>query len=120
MSSGGVDQGTDVCRRMAGNDEVALKPVSCGARLRRSCDASLRFGGSMRDPFLKHKVKKFDLSSLDWIDEIPECPVFSPSIEEFEDPLVYLNKIAPIAAKYGTVSSFCSFAIFFSVARSMV
>uniref|UniRef100_A0A0D9YWU2 JmjC domain-containing protein n=1 Tax=Oryza glumipatula TaxID=40148 RepID=A0A0D9YWU2_9ORYZ len=98
-------------RRMAGNDEVALKPVSCGARLRRSCDASLRFGGSMRDPFLKHKVKKFDLSSLDWIDEIPECPVFSPSIEEFEDPLVYLNKIAPIAAKYGIckiVSPLCA------------
>uniref|UniRef100_A0A0E0K3X6 JmjN domain-containing protein n=1 Tax=Oryza punctata TaxID=4537 RepID=A0A0E0K3X6_ORYPU len=98
-------------RRMAGNDEVALKPVSCGARLRRSCDASLRLGGSMRDPFLKHKVKKFDLSSLNWIDEIPECPVFSPSIEEFEDPLVYLSKIAPIAAKYGIckiVSPLCA------------
>ncbi|XP_012704579.1 lysine-specific demethylase JMJ706 isoform X2 [Setaria italica] len=86
---------------MAGKDGVTLKPVSCGARLRRSCDASLRDGGSMRDPFLKHRVKKFDLSSLDWIDDIPDCPVFSPSTQEFEDPMVYLSKIAPVAAKYG-------------------
>ncbi|KAJ1280407.1 hypothetical protein BS78_04G230200 [Paspalum vaginatum] len=86
---------------MAGKDGVTLKSVSCGARLRRSCDASLREGGSTRDPFLKHKVKKFDLSSLDWIDEIPDCPVFSPSTQEFEDPIVYLSKIAPVAAKYG-------------------
>ncbi|XP_062222345.1 lysine-specific demethylase JMJ706-like [Phragmites australis] len=96
---------------MAGNDGIALKSVSCGARLRRSCDASLREGGSMRDPFLKHRVKKFNLSSLDWIDEIPDCPVFSPSIEEFEDPMVYLRKIAPVAARYGIckiVSPICA------------
>ncbi|GJN21929.1 hypothetical protein PR202_gb09452 [Eleusine coracana subsp. coracana] len=55
----------------------------------------------MRDPFLKRRVKKFDLSSLYWIDEIPDCPVFSPSVEEFEDPMVYLSKIAPVAEKYG-------------------
>ncbi|CAN6253670.1 unnamed protein product [Urochloa humidicola] len=85
---------------MAGKDGVSLKHVSCGARLRRS-DASLREGGSMRDPFLKHRVKKFDLSSLDWIDEIADCPVFSPSTQEFEDPMVYLSKIAPLASKYG-------------------
>ncbi|CAN6274825.1 unnamed protein product [Urochloa humidicola] len=86
---------------MAGKDGVSPKHVSCGARLRRSCDASLREGGSMRDPFLKHRVKKFDLSSLDWIDEIADCPVFSPSTQEFEDPMVYLSKIAPLASKYG-------------------
>ncbi|XP_066332293.1 lysine-specific demethylase JMJ706-like isoform X1 [Miscanthus floridulus] len=86
---------------MAGKDGVTLKSVSYGARLRRSCDASLREGGSMRNPFSKHRVKKFDLSSLDWIDEIPDCPVFSPSTQEFEDPMVYLSKIAPVAAKYG-------------------
>ncbi|XP_037454110.1 lysine-specific demethylase JMJ706-like [Triticum dicoccoides] len=96
---------------MAGKEEAALKPVSCGARLRRSRDASLREEVSMRDPFLKHRVKKFDLSSLDWIDQIPECPVFSPSVEEFEDPFVYLSKIAPVAAKYGIckiVSPICA------------
>ncbi|VAI48262.1 unnamed protein product [Triticum turgidum subsp. durum] len=96
---------------MAGKEEAALKPVSCGARLRRSRDASIREEVSMRDPFLKHRVKKFDLSSLDWIDQIPECPVFSPSVEEFEDPFVYLSKIAPVAAKYGIckiVSPICA------------
>lgn len=101
LCSGFLDQGTNASRIMAGKDGVSLKSVSYGARLRRSCDASLRETGSMRDPFLKHRVKKFDLSSLDWIDEIPDCPVFSPSTQEFEDPLVYLSKIAPVAAKYG-------------------
>ncbi|KAF8750238.1 hypothetical protein HU200_012493 [Digitaria exilis] len=86
---------------MAGKDGVPLKSMSCGAKLRRSSDASMRERGSMRDPFLKHRVKKFDLSNLDWIDEIPDCPVFSPSTQEFEDPMVYLSKIAPVAAKYG-------------------
>jgi hypothetical protein len=93
---------------MSGNDGVSLKPVSCGAKMRRSRDASVR-GGSMRDPFLKHRVKKFDLSHLDWIDEIPDCPVFSPSIEEFEDPMVYLSKIAPVAANYGNSCFYLSF-----------
>lgn len=108
-----MGQGVDVFRTMAGKEEAALKPVSCGARLRRSRDASLREEVSMRDPFLKHRVKKFDLSSLDWIDQIPECPVFSPSVEEFEDPFVYLSKIAPVAAKYGISSSLCCSAIIF-------
>ena len=98
---------TDASRIMAGKDRVTLKSVSCRARLRRSCDASLGGGGSMRDPFLKHRVKKFDLSSLDWIDEIPDCPVFSPSTQEFEDPVVYLSKIAPVAAKYGNSLLLC-------------
>jgi hypothetical protein len=93
---------------MAGKDGITLKPVSCGARLRRSCDAPLRDGGSKRNPFLKHRVKKFDLSSLDWIDDIPDCPVFSPSAQEFEDPMVYLSKITPVAAKYGNSCFFVS------------
>uniref|UniRef100_A0ACD5YSA6 Uncharacterized protein n=1 Tax=Avena sativa TaxID=4498 RepID=A0ACD5YSA6_AVESA len=96
---------------MTGNEELAPKPVSCGARLRRSRDASVREEVPMRDPFLKHRVKKFDLSSLDWIDQIPECPLFCPSVEEFEDPLVYLSKIAPVVAKYGIckiVSPICA------------
>lgn len=106
-----MGQRVDVFRTMVQNEEVALKPVSCGARLRKSRDASLREEVPTRDPFLKHRVNKFDLSSLDWIDQIPECPVFSPSVEEFEDPLVYLRKIAPVAAKYGIckiVSPICA------------
>ncbi|KAH9626675.1 hypothetical protein KSS87_021576 [Heliosperma pusillum] len=50
---------------------------------------------------LKSNVEKFKLTDLDWIDKIPECPVYCPTKEEFEDPLVYLQKIAPEASKYG-------------------
>ncbi|KAL5728747.1 hypothetical protein ACHQM5_001793 [Ranunculus cassubicifolius] len=39
---------------------------------------------------------------LEWIHKIPECPVYTPSKEEFgEDPLLYLQKIAPEASKHG-------------------
>lgn len=31
----------------------------------------------------------------------PECPVFEPSWEEFQDPLGYIAKIRPIAEKSG-------------------
>lgn len=31
----------------------------------------------------------------------PECPVFTPSEEEFQDPLAYIAKIRPIASKTG-------------------
>lgn len=37
-----------------------------------------------------------------WIDKIHHCPVYHPSMDEFEDPFVYLQKIAPEASKYGT------------------
>nr|GEV76731.1 lysine-specific demethylase JMJ706-like isoform X1 [Tanacetum cinerariifolium] len=33
--------------------------------------------------------------------KMPECPVYYPSKEEFEDPLAYLQKIAPEASTYG-------------------
>ena len=50
----------------------------------------------------KGKVNnKPDTTDLEWIDKIPECPVFRPSKEEFGDPLVYLQKISPEASKYG-------------------
>lgn len=31
----------------------------------------------------------------------PEAPVFTPNIEEFKNPLLYISKIRPIAEKYG-------------------
>ncbi|XP_077289292.1 lysine-specific demethylase 5A-like isoform X2 [Arctopsyche grandis] len=31
----------------------------------------------------------------------PEAPVFAPSVEEFRDPLAYINKIRPVAEKSG-------------------
>ncbi|XP_073106448.1 lysine-specific demethylase JMJ13-like isoform X2 [Elaeis guineensis] len=60
-----------------------------------------RSGGPVKDAFVKHKVEKFDMSNFDWIDKIPECPVFCPTKEEFEDPLIYLQQIAPTASKFG-------------------
>ncbi|KAH1139021.1 hypothetical protein AAZX31_10G181500 [Glycine max] len=48
-----------------------------------------------------HKLCKFDLADLEWTNMIPECPTYHPSEYEFEHPLVYLQKIAPEASKYG-------------------
>lgn len=31
----------------------------------------------------------------------PEAPVFTPNIDEFKNPLLYISKIRPIAEKYG-------------------
>lgn len=53
------------------------------------------------DVFFKHRIAKFDISDLEWTNNIPECPVYFPSKEEFEDPLVFLQSIAPEASKYG-------------------
>ncbi|XP_027160736.1 lysine-specific demethylase JMJ706-like [Coffea eugenioides] len=36
-----------------------------------------------------------------WMDKIHHCPVYHPSTDEFDDPFVYLQKIAPEASKYG-------------------
>ncbi|KAL5713036.1 hypothetical protein ACHQM5_015152 [Ranunculus cassubicifolius] len=42
------------------------------------------------------------VADMNWTDKIPECPTYYPTKEEFEeDPLVYLQKIAPVASKYG-------------------
>ncbi|KAB2000435.1 hypothetical protein ES319_D12G231600v1 [Gossypium barbadense] len=86
----------------SGGDALRIS-ASCGIRLQgnagsfsRSNDASCE-----NDVFSKHKVDKFDTSDLEWTEKIPECPVYCPTKEEFEDPLVYLQKIAPEASRYG-------------------
>ncbi|CAI9095278.1 OLC1v1031181C4 [Oldenlandia corymbosa var. corymbosa] len=75
----------------------------CGVRIHGSVDSFSRSGAASngKDFFTKRKVAKFDTTDLDWIDQIPECPVYRPNKEEFDDPLVYLQKIAPEASKYG-------------------
>jgi len=76
----------------------ALKTASCGTN---NSDAFSRLSASGKDAFSKHRVEKFDMSNLDWINKVPECPVFSPTKEEFEDPLIFLQQIAPVASNYG-------------------
>ncbi|XP_027913571.1 lysine-specific demethylase JMJ706 isoform X1 [Vigna unguiculata] len=73
---------------------------SGGDALRDSASCGMRLHGNA-DVFSKRKVDKFDTNDLDWTETIPECPVYSPTKEEFEDPLIYLQKIAPEASKYG-------------------
>ncbi|KAK1425324.1 hypothetical protein QVD17_20675 [Tagetes erecta] len=46
-------------------------------------------------------VKSHTNDDLQWINQITECPVYHPSVEDFEDPLLYIQKIAPEASKYG-------------------
>ncbi|KAJ7570047.1 hypothetical protein O6H91_01G104900 [Diphasiastrum complanatum] len=41
------------------------------------------------------------MGDMDWIDAMPSCPVFSPTMKEFDDPLAYIRGIAPLASKYG-------------------
>uniref|UniRef100_A0A7N0ZYD5 Lysine-specific demethylase JMJ706-like n=1 Tax=Kalanchoe fedtschenkoi TaxID=63787 RepID=A0A7N0ZYD5_KALFE len=51
--------------------------------------------------FSKQKANKYAKDDQGWIDNIAECPVYYPTQDEFEDPLIYLQKIAPEASKFG-------------------
>ncbi|PWA83900.1 JmjC domain-containing protein [Artemisia annua] len=73
--------------------------ASCGVRSLGSRDSGGVVNG--REELSGRKVEKFDTGDVDWTDKLPECPVYYPSKEEFEDPLVYLQKIAPEASTYG-------------------
>ncbi|KAG9150463.1 hypothetical protein Leryth_010851 [Lithospermum erythrorhizon] len=82
----------------------ALKVSSpCVVRLQSNLDICMQTGGSSndKDVFSKCKVAKFESSNTEWIDKIRECPIYYPNKDEFQDPLVYLQKIAPEASKFG-------------------
>ncbi|KAL6981409.1 hypothetical protein U1Q18_023038 [Sarracenia purpurea var. burkii] len=83
--------------------------ASCGMRLHGNADTFSQSGGSSngKDAFSKRNVAKFDLNDLEWTETIPECPVYCPSKEEFEDPLIYLQKIAPNASRYVVLAESC-------------
>ncbi|KAG4134728.1 hypothetical protein ERO13_D08G175000v2 [Gossypium hirsutum] len=85
----------------SGGDALRVS-ASRGMRLQGSAESFSRSNGaSSEGTFAKHKVDKFDINDLEWTEKIPECPVYFPTKEEFEDPLVYLQKIAPEASRYG-------------------
>ncbi|KAK8537871.1 hypothetical protein V6N12_044013 [Hibiscus sabdariffa] len=95
---------SDVINIMARSGGDALRvSASGGVRLQGNAEPSSRSNGVSceKDVFSKHKVDKFDTNDLEWTEKIPECPVYCPTKEEFEDPLVYLQKIASEASRYG-------------------
>lgn len=45
----------------------------------------------------------------EWLRAVPECPVYRPTPEEFQDPLGYIEKVQSEAQKWGAcVSNECS------------
>ncbi|KAJ0970860.1 hypothetical protein J5N97_018819 [Dioscorea zingiberensis] len=75
--------------------------ASCGMKICKDISTFSCGNDLVKDAFSKHKVEKFDMSNFEWIDKVPECPVFCPTKDEFEDPLTYVQQIAPVASKYG-------------------
>lgn len=47
--------------------------------------------------------KKSGSPDTSWTDEIPMCPVYYPTKEEFEDPLAYIRTISHSAQPFGKV-----------------
>ncbi|KAK9144262.1 hypothetical protein Sjap_004165 [Stephania japonica] len=104
VSAGVVPEEANVTNMMSRSGGDALRAsASCGTRFYGIADAPSRpnDASSWNDAFAKRKVEKFDTDDLEWIDKVPECPIYYPTKEEFEDPLVYLQKISPEASKYG-------------------
>lgn len=58
---------------------------------------------TVSSPPLRQSSRSFSANkNEEFIFEVPgEAPVFVPTIDEFKNPLTYINKIRPIAEKYG-------------------
>lgn len=104
MRSESIPEPVSFTNTMARSGGDALKaPAPCGVRIHGGANSVFRSNGASqgKDVFSKREVDKFETNDLGWTEKIPECPVYYPAKEEFEDPLVYLQKIAPEASKYG-------------------
>lgn len=106
IKSESVDDTLHVSNMMTRSGGDALRAYSsCGMGSQSDSFARLGDVSSGRNFFSRQKVDKFHTADLEWIDKIEECPVYYPSKEEFVDPLVYLQKIAPEASKFGNDAS---------------
>ncbi|KAH9784093.1 Lysine-specific demethylase [Citrus sinensis] len=54
-----------------------------------------------RSPVSKQESYKFKFSDVDWTHKISDCPAYYPTLQEFDDPFIYLQKIAPEASQFG-------------------
>ncbi|CAH8311898.1 unnamed protein product [Eruca vesicaria subsp. sativa] len=90
---------------MARSGGDAFRPYSASHGIRSRVTAStvpnLNGSSTAKGNLMKEKVETFDTDDLKWTERLPECPVYRPTIDEFEDPLTYLQKIFPEASKYG-------------------
>ncbi|XP_018441586.2 lysine-specific demethylase JMJ13 isoform X1 [Raphanus sativus] len=86
---------------MARSGGDALRPSLASRGIRLRVTSSGAVPTSAKGAFLKEKVDKFETDDLKWTERVPECPVYRPTKDEFEDPLTYLQKIFPEASKYG-------------------
>ncbi|KAL1829917.1 lysine-specific demethylase JMJ13 isoform X3 [Daucus carota subsp. sativus] len=102
IKSESVDDMLHVRNMMTRSGGDALRvSSSCGMGSQNDAFARLGDVSSRHNFFTKQKVDRFHTADLEWIDKIKECPIYYPSKEEFDDPLIYLQKIAPEASKFG-------------------
>lgn len=88
----------------SGGDATRPSSPSCGMRLGvTASDTVSRVNGAStgKGGFLKEE--RFETDDLKWTERLPECPVYRPTKDEFEDPLTYLQNIFPEASKYGNI-----------------
>ncbi|KAJ0240618.1 Uncharacterized protein HA466_0222190 [Hirschfeldia incana] len=88
----------------SGGDALRPSSASTGIRLRVTSSGqvpNVNGPSTAKGGLMKEKMENFDIDDLKWTERLPECPVYRPTKDEFEDPLTYLQKIFPEASKYG-------------------